>query len=144
MKEAVEDCLEGAGWVWRVTGQQELLRAAIYGRSNAPSVVDAALVPHTALHCRVLNSLRIASGVRLLSRIVLCVHGEIEPLLPQAWRVFEGKCVSSLLDTCKVCWLEVAQRTLCYSESSCTSCAGIPLFFLPSLHNLHAQTLGGK
>jgi hypothetical protein len=62
IKEAVEDCLDAAGWVWRITGQQELLRAAIYGRSNAPAVVDAALVSHTALHCRVFHSFASPAG----------------------------------------------------------------------------------
>jgi hypothetical protein len=74
MKEAIEDCVEAAGWVWRMNGQQDLLRAAIYGRGNAATLVDAALIPQCALHCRALNSLRIASGVRPLEG-TMSMHG---------------------------------------------------------------------
>ena len=65
--EAIRDCVEGAGWVHGIASQQALLRAAIYGRSNAPAAADVALIPQCALHCRVVNSLRTASAVRTRS-----------------------------------------------------------------------------
>lgn len=61
--DAIRDCVEAAGWVHSVASQQALLRAAIYGRSNAPAAADVALIPQCALHCRVVNSLRTASAV---------------------------------------------------------------------------------
>jgi hypothetical protein len=64
LANAVRDCAEAAGWVVSIASQRNLLRAAIYGRSHAPALVDAALIPLVALHCRVVNSLRQSEGVR--------------------------------------------------------------------------------
>jgi hypothetical protein len=63
LADAVRDCVEAAGWLAGVASQRNLLRAAIYGRSHAPLLVDSALIPQCALHCRVVNSLRRATEV---------------------------------------------------------------------------------
>ena len=64
LADAVRDCADASGWVVGIESQRQLLRAAIYGRSHAPVLVDAALIPTTALHCRVVNSLRMPDVVR--------------------------------------------------------------------------------
>ena len=64
LAEAVRDCVAAAGWMASIEGQRRLLKAALYGRCHAPALVDAALLPTAALHCRVVNSLRQRDGVR--------------------------------------------------------------------------------
>ena len=68
LADAVNDCIDAAAWLPGAASQRQLLRAAIYGRSHAPKLVDVARIPQCAVHCRVINSLR-SDTVRAVAEV---------------------------------------------------------------------------